>query len=93
MGPFVSQNNILISNLGSALIADFGLSHEVAKDMKGYSTEWYDSGNPRWKAPEILQAETLDDALRTTMSDIYSFGRVIYEVISPIPRAFSALSM
>jgi len=80
----LKANNVLVSSAGDARITDFGLSHRLAEDMsrQGYSTAWYKAGNYRWQAPELLQAETLEQALRTTMSDMYAFGRVIYEVFT-----------
>jgi len=74
--------NILISETGEARLADFGLSHRA---IQGASSEensaaWYTAGNPRWQAPELLEAADYNEAERTTASDMFAFGRVIIEV-------------
>jgi len=77
-------NNVLVSRNGDARIADFGLSYRLIEniDSEANSSAWYNAGNARWKAPELLRAESLEEALRTTMSDMYAFGRVIFEVFT-----------
>ncbi|KDQ09993.1 hypothetical protein BOTBODRAFT_36611 [Botryobasidium botryosum FD-172 SS1] len=75
--------NILVSDVGEACIADFGLSDMVIEsnefDAKsnGYSSAWKNGGNPRWQAPELFL-----DYKRTTQSDIFAYGRVIYEAFT-----------
>ncbi|KDQ12495.1 hypothetical protein BOTBODRAFT_94549, partial [Botryobasidium botryosum FD-172 SS1] len=69
--------NILISGTGDARIADFGLSEmttEVDENTQGCSSAWKHGGNPRWQAPELFE-----NYKRTKASDIFAFGRVIYE--------------
>ncbi|KDQ18464.1 hypothetical protein BOTBODRAFT_73007, partial [Botryobasidium botryosum FD-172 SS1] len=72
--------NILISTSGNACIADFGLS-ELKTDTyeTNYSTPFIVAGNPRWQAPEIIRAETTEEARRKTTTDIFAFGRVMLE--------------
>lgn len=72
---------MLISERGDACLADFGLS-ELMEQSHGerYSTEWYIAGNPRWQAPEIIEANTKEEARRTKESDIFAFGRLMLEV-------------
>ncbi|KDQ07341.1 hypothetical protein BOTBODRAFT_611091 [Botryobasidium botryosum FD-172 SS1] len=75
--------NVLISETGEACLADFGLS-EVLLDpgeasggqTSGNSTVWKFAGNPRWQAPELWD----ENSRRTIRSDIFAFGRVIFEV-------------
>ncbi|KDQ19627.1 hypothetical protein BOTBODRAFT_444438 [Botryobasidium botryosum FD-172 SS1] len=74
--------NILISSTGDACIADFGLSHKEGSDFHVHSLRWQVAGNYRWQAPELLRAKTLPQSVRTTMTDIYAFGRVILEVFT-----------
>jgi len=74
--------NILISSDGDAYIADFGLSHHNTSHPHTNSDRWHFAGNIRWQAPELLWATTTDMVVRTTMSDIYAFGRVILEVFT-----------
>jgi len=75
--------NIFISESGDACIADFGLSElKVQGQDPTYSTPWYLGGHPRWQAPEILKAETKEQARRTTETDIFAFGRVMIELLT-----------
>ncbi|KDQ16369.1 hypothetical protein BOTBODRAFT_623022, partial [Botryobasidium botryosum FD-172 SS1] len=76
--------NILISRSGDACIADFGLSElkADASNPQAYSTEWIMAGHPRWQAPEILKAETKEEARRNTTTDVFAFGRVMLELFT-----------
>ncbi|KDQ11736.1 hypothetical protein BOTBODRAFT_162563 [Botryobasidium botryosum FD-172 SS1] len=73
--------NIFISDSGEACIADFGLSHMTGENTESYSTAWRAAGSVRWQAPELM-VERFDEAVRTTASDIFAFGRVIVELIT-----------
>jgi len=46
-------------------------------ESNGYSSAWKNGGNPRWQAPELFA-----EYRRTTESDIFAYGRVIYEVFT-----------
>ncbi|KDQ09490.1 hypothetical protein BOTBODRAFT_137788 [Botryobasidium botryosum FD-172 SS1] len=75
--------NIFISSTGVARIADFGLSEFSEREKPPrYSTEWYCAGNPRWQAPELLRASSLEEARRTTETDIFACGRVMLELFT-----------
>jgi len=72
--------NILISDEGSAVLADFGLSrisHEATSSvLRG-------AGSPRWMAPElVISGDIQCGPLRTIKSDAYGFGHVLLEVLS-----------
>lgn len=70
--------NVLISDVGRAMIGDFGLSYiAVASAMA--SSSGLDRGTARWAAPELLG----NDARQTRESDIWSFGCLCYEVRTP----------
>ncbi|KDQ09404.1 hypothetical protein BOTBODRAFT_178967 [Botryobasidium botryosum FD-172 SS1] len=79
----IKAANVLISSSGVACIADFGLS-ELIEDEKAprYSTEWYCAGNPRWQAPELLSAESKEEARRTKETDCFAYGRVMLEIFT-----------
>ncbi|KIJ54455.1 hypothetical protein M422DRAFT_24402, partial [Sphaerobolus stellatus SS14] len=70
--------NILISNSGSALLADFGLSrlsHEATTaNLQG-------AGSPRWLAPELVHTSDIPEGmpLKTVQSDVYAFAHVMLE--------------
>ncbi|KDQ06680.1 hypothetical protein BOTBODRAFT_243939 [Botryobasidium botryosum FD-172 SS1] len=74
--------NVLISKLGEARIADFGLSRRAITGISlGYSDTWRLAGNARWQAPELLLG--LDDEKqerRTIESDMFAFGRFMIEI-------------
>ncbi|KDQ17165.1 hypothetical protein BOTBODRAFT_105789 [Botryobasidium botryosum FD-172 SS1] len=73
--------NILVSDTGEPRLADFGLSHkDIQESAVEHSLAWYNGGNPRWQSPELLTARTPEEAVRTTASDMFAFGRVIIEV-------------
>ncbi|KDQ07887.1 hypothetical protein BOTBODRAFT_38446 [Botryobasidium botryosum FD-172 SS1] len=72
--------NILISQSGDVRIADFGLSELKADEY--YSTPWFCAGHPAWQAPELLRAETNEEARRTAASDVFAFGRVMLEIFT-----------
>ncbi|KDQ10757.1 hypothetical protein BOTBODRAFT_115314 [Botryobasidium botryosum FD-172 SS1] len=75
--------NILISELGNACIADFGLSELNIEDYDPkYSTLWLTAGHPRWQAPETIQAATDEDARRNVATDVFAFGRVMLEIFT-----------
>ncbi|KAG9030078.1 hypothetical protein FS837_003376 [Tulasnella sp. UAMH 9824] len=68
----IRGTNILISDLGGALICDFGLSK--MKDSNT-STGQKGAGSSSWMSPEVLLG-----GHKTFQSDAYSFGMTIAEV-------------
>ncbi|KXN81450.1 Serine/threonine-protein kinase HT1 [Leucoagaricus sp. SymC.cos] len=70
------KTNVLVSDDGRALIADFGLSYIPLTTLVG-STEVNPVHTMNWSAPELV----LDDAPTkpTKESDIWSFGCLCYE--------------
>ncbi|KDQ14106.1 hypothetical protein BOTBODRAFT_110581 [Botryobasidium botryosum FD-172 SS1] len=87
--------NILISELGNAYIADFGLSELDIEDYDPkYSTPWLTAGHPRWQAPETLKASTKKEARRTLATDIFAFGRVMLELFTKeFPFSYIAMDI
>jgi len=65
----LKAQNILVDSKFRAKVADFGLSQ---KKQIGAT------GTPLWMAPELLRGESEN----TAMSDVYSFGIILYEVYS-----------
>jgi len=76
--------NVLISEEGEARLGDFGLSETLdqgndignANTTNGNSSIFKFAGNPKWQAPELFD----DEQRRTTQSDMFAFGRVMFEV-------------
>ena len=65
----MKAQNVLVDSKFRAKVADFGLSQ---KKQVGAT------GTPLWMAPELLRGESQN----TAMSDVYSFGIILYEVYS-----------
>ncbi|KAJ6467099.1 kinase-like domain-containing protein [Mycena vitilis] len=76
--------NILMTDDGSPQLSDFGLS-TIVPEFEGtsYMTTSCIAGAVRWAAPEMLRTHPDgDNSLNvSTMSDVYSFGGIIYQVL------------
>ncbi|KAG6871954.1 hypothetical protein C0995_014553 [Termitomyces sp. Mi166 len=73
--------NILMSNSGSARLADFGLSKASnSQALKLSSFSFGIAGETsRWMAPELLDGR---QTASTTQTDVYSFAFVCFEIFS-----------
>lgn len=72
----LAARNVLVTQLGRCKVADFGLARDV------YVSNIYEHGTQakipyRWMAPE-----TLKDNISTTMSDVWSYGVVMWEIFT-----------
>ncbi|KAF7771752.1 hypothetical protein Agabi119p4_6063 [Agaricus bisporus var. burnettii] len=76
----LKANNILVSDDGRALIADFGIS-SIVLPTKLASTQ-LSSGTMRWMAPELFTGEEESRPTMTLKSDIWSLGCVYYEIFT-----------
>ena len=65
--------NVLLDEHGVAKVSDFGLS--VLKQETAVITA--SQGSPQWTAPEVLRGAPPDER-----ADVYSFGLLVYEVMS-----------
>lgn len=68
--------NILIDSQWRIKIGDFGLSR-LLKGGRKFVTANVESGTPEWMAPEVLRTEGGSDK-----SDVYSYGVVLWEVLT-----------
>ena len=65
--------NVLLDEHGVAKVCDFGLSH-IKKETAVITARM---GSPQWSAPEILRGKPHDES-----ADTYSFGILLYEIMS-----------
>ena len=68
------QDNILVSNTGAPLIADFGSAH-LAQMAGLVSATANHCGTTRYMAIELIRG---DESLPTKSSDVWAFGMLIY---------------
>lgn len=74
------QANILVNDLGEAVLADFGFASMRADHSASFilSPSSAMKGTYRWMAPELFGDG--DSLPHTTRSDIWAFGCVVLEV-------------
>ena len=66
--------NVLVDNAMHARVADFGLSKIKSESSIGSDQL---AGTPQWMAPELFKQKS-----HTRASDIYSFGMILWELVS-----------
>ncbi|KAK3762671.1 hypothetical protein RRG08_059018 [Elysia crispata] len=72
----LAARNCLVAGDGTVKIGDFGMAREL--DMSNYYRKDQKALLPvRWMAPE-----SLNEGIFTTMSDVWSYGVVIYEMVT-----------
>jgi len=72
-------DNILLNSKDVAKVADLGLAREVEIDVDRGMTVM--AGTPKWEAPEVLVSKK-GRRNYTTSADVYSYGMVLFEMIS-----------
>ena len=77
--PVDSQENVLISQDGRALLADFGIARLLSNGVTIAGTSNF-KGSIRWMAPELLTSAGLarEHQLHTNETDVWAFGMTIY---------------
>ena len=80
--------NILLDQDGNAYLSDFGIAHRIVDDVEPYSSNGNQAlltSSPYYTSPEQLLGKPV-----TPRSDIYTFGLLIYELLTgckPYPDA------
>jgi len=78
------SHNLLVDGNWRAKICDFGLSRIIDNATTGRDKKMTLCGTPSWAAPEVLRNEPYTEKV-----DIYSFGMVMWEMVSrqdPFPN-------
>lgn len=79
----MQQVNILVSDDGRPLLADFGTAISSASRSLAATELHGQKGTPKWMAKELLVHENYTG--HTEESDIWAFGMVIYVCIHVSP--------
>ncbi|KAK1270866.1 Serine/threonine-protein kinase HT1 [Acorus gramineus] len=75
----LNRRRILLDRQGNACVGDMGVviaSKSVAGEIMEYETAGY-----RWLAPEIIAGDP-ETVTETWMSNVYSFGMVVWEMVA-----------
>lgn len=76
----LKSQNILLDSKLTAKVTDFGLS----KTMQDTNSTASVVGTPHWMAPEVIRGEAY-----STPSDVYSFGIVLWQLLTELSSPFS----
>ena len=86
----MNQANILVDDVGTALVADFGLMTMVIQSTFLSSENVSSGGTACWMSPELFDPPRFRSNGRLSReSDRYALGMVVYEVCLP-PRSLKS---
>ncbi|KAF9449503.1 kinase-like protein [Macrolepiota fuliginosa MF-IS2] len=77
--------NVLVSDQGRALIADFGISHISTSTARQKCTTSLIGASKRWAPPEYFDQDPDTPIRPAKAQDVWSFGCLCYEVLSRRP--------
>lgn len=82
----LAARNIMVSEDMTVKIGDFGMTRDI------YETDYYRKGTKgllpvRWMPPESLK-----DGVFTSMSDVWSYGVVLWEMVTLASQPYQGLS-
>jgi CheY-like chemotaxis protein len=76
----VTPSNILLSNAGTALLADLGIARDTRSESPAVTVDGTSLGTPLYMAPEqILRASQVDGR-----TDIYGLGCTLYHLLTGV---------
>lgn len=80
----IKPGNILIDTNGDVLLIDFGIAKQlnVSNESTNLTVLGASIGTPAYMSPEQARGDKLDDLKQAYLSDIYSLGIVLYEMIT-----------
>ncbi|KZV89755.1 kinase-like protein [Exidia glandulosa HHB12029] len=88
----IKAENVLITNAGNVLLADFGLSASLVPS--GTCTRIRQMNTLRFTAPELLNYDEHEEGQgvgrKTCATDVYAFGMLVYQVMTgahPWPKS------
>ena len=74
----LKPGNVLLDDEGNIYLADFGIAKDIGKQLSPYQTDQQVVvGSPAYLAPEQIKAEPI-----SPQTDIYSFGVMLYEILT-----------
>ncbi|KAM3726997.1 Raf [Dirofilaria immitis] len=77
----LKTNNIFLTDDGTVKIGDFGLA-TVKTRWSGGQQNQQPTGSILWMAPEVIRMQDVNPY--TTLSDVYSFGICLFELLSGV---------
>jgi serine/threonine protein kinase len=78
----LKPENLLLTNDGHVVLMDFGLSKEGLKNYDDSTVTF--CGTPEYLAPEILEGRSYNKAV-----DWWSFGTLVFEMLTGLPPFYS----
>jgi len=77
----LKPENVIVASTGKAKVVDFGIAHIEGAESARLTIPGMMLGTPAYMAPEQLTGDAV-----TPRTDIYSFGAVLREMITPVEQ-------